>query len=59
MASERKLSQDYDARFPEVDIPSGQKAERMERLYRKEGRPLRRSFLFRKLPLDENGKLRP
>lgn len=61
----RDLVAEYERRYPGVEIPAAHKEERMEReLFKEERRTLRRSgrnrgVVIPRLPLDENGRLRP
>lgn len=61
----RDLATEYDKRYPGVEIPAAQKEERMQRLIFKEERlslhrsTRNRGVVFTRLPLDENGRLRP
>lgn len=61
----RDLASEYDTKYPGVEIPAAQKEERMEReIFKSERVTDRRSnrnrgVVFTRLPLDENGRLRP
>lgn len=61
----RDLASRYDRLYPGVEIPAAQKEERMERILFKEERAQdrrsnrNRGVVLTRLPLDENGRLRP